>query len=87
MDPQIEELKELIRRNTALAEDTNRIVHKMRRGALLSSIMRLLWWALIIGATVASYLYFAPYLQQITDLYSKAQTTLQQFQAGGGLGK
>ena len=80
MDPQIEELKELVRQNIALSQDTNRIVHGMRRSAWIGGTLRLLWIGLIIAASVATYWYLAPYLSQVEGIYSGAQKALQQAQ-------
>ncbi len=70
MDQEIEELKELVRQNTKVVEDTNRAVHGMRRSARWSMVFRVLWWVIILGITAATYAYFAPYLQSVLDLYS-----------------
>jgi hypothetical protein len=70
-DPQIEELKELVRRNIALAEDTNRILHGMRNASRWSTAFRAVWWLVIAGVTIAAYSYLWPYISQILSLYSK----------------
>ena len=84
MDPQIEELKELVRQNITLSQETNNIVHGMRTAARWSRLFRLLWVIAILVASVAAYLYFAPYLNQIIDLYSQAQAALEQLRGFGG---
>lgn len=80
MDPEIEQLKELVRHNTKLAEDTNKILHSMRRSMRFSRVLRLLWWAALIGISSAAYLiYFQPYVVQIMQAYGNAQNILQNF--------
>ena len=80
MDQQIEELKELVRRNTALSEENNKMLHGIRRSARISSLMRMLWIALLIGASVYSYLYFQPYINQILEIYNNVQGLQQKAQ-------
>jgi len=80
MDPQIEELKELIRQNTALTGEVHAMVKSMRRGALISTIMRFAWIGLIVAVSIGTFVYFAPYLQQIQALYDSIQEALQQAQ-------
>ena len=83
MDQEIEELKELVRQNTKIAEDTNKLVHSMRRSMRFTRLLRLLWWAAIIGISSAAYLiYFQPYVTQIMQLYGNAQGILENFRPG-----
>ncbi len=80
VDPQIDELKELVRRNIALSEDTNRMVHKVRRGAAWGRFFMVLWWLLIIAASGVAYYYYQPYLLKIEQAYSNLQTDQKQAQ-------
>ncbi|MBI2005011.1 hypothetical protein HYS79_02525 [Patescibacteria group bacterium] len=84
MDPQIEELKELVRQNITLSQETNNIVHGMRSAARWSRLFRMVWIVAILIASGAAYLYFAPYLEQIIDLYNQASGALEQLRAFGG---
>lgn len=77
MDPQIEELKELVRENIAIAKDNNKMLHGLRRGAWMSRLMRVLWIVLIVGASLYSYVYFQPYIDQILGLYNNIQELQQ----------
>jgi hypothetical protein len=69
VDQEIGELKELVRRNIALSEETNRMVHSMHRSSMWSMVFRVIWWLVILGASAAVYAYLAPYLEQIWKLY------------------
>ena len=84
MDKQIEELKELVRRNIALSEETRSMVESMQRSARLSRLVRVLWWGLIFGASGIAYYYFVwPYVEQLQRLYESAQQGGQQAQDFG----
>ncbi len=64
-----------------LARDNNRMLHAMRRNAFLSGLVRVVFWAAIIAATVWSYMQFVnPILQSV------AQTTSQLQSVGGSAG-
>ena len=83
VDPQIDELKELVRRNIELSTETNKIVHGIRNSARWASVARFLWWGLIVAASVASYVYFQPYIQKMEQIYNSVQAGGQQAQTVG----
>lgn len=84
MDVDIEELKELIKRQGALIEDTNAMVHKMHRAAVWSRVLSWVWWGTIILLTSSVYYYFlVPYLSQLLELYSGIKSGASQAQGIG----
>ncbi len=84
VDPDIQELKELIKRVGALAEDTNNTVHKMYRAQVWSRVVSYLWWGAIILFTGSVYYYFLwPTLNQLMELYAGVQSGASQAQGFG----
>ena len=81
MDPEIAELKREVAELKAMTADTNRIVHGMRSSQRWHSFMTLVWWAVIIGATVASYYLMQPYIQKAIDSYQGLQQSGQNAQS------
>lgn len=80
MDNEIRELKELVRNQTALIEETNHMVKKMRSASRWSFIFTLVWWLSVIGVTGAIYFVFvSPYVEQLMEVWGNAQTILQNF--------
>ena len=74
----------MVKKSLALAEDTNRMVHKMRRSALWARVFQVVWWVLIIGISGAAYyIYFAPYVDRLEQLYGQIEGTSQQTQNWG----
>jgi hypothetical protein len=64
------EMKELLE----LTKDNNKLLHKMRRHAIYGNIMRLFYWAIILGGPVVIYYYFLqPYLADVMEAYSGIQ--------------
>jgi hypothetical protein len=78
---QIAELKELVRRSTAISEETNRMVHSMKRAAWFGTIMQWLWWIIIFGVSgYAYYTYVQPYVAKIESAYHNAEAGAQKAQ-------
>ena len=70
-----EEFKVLLRKNLELSKENNRLLKKLRRNAIIGNVLRLIWWAIIIGLPV--YLYFSilqPYLEELATVYKNVQT-------------
>ncbi len=80
VDPEINELKELMRRNIHISEQTNRMVRSMHKDAMWSKFFRFLWTFIVIGLAVYGYYYFQPYILQIERLYTQAQMQLGHIQ-------
>jgi hypothetical protein len=84
MDPQIEELKELVRQNIALTTETNKILRGMRNTGRIKSVFWLLIFLASIAASVYSYYFFvAPRITEIKNIYETNILPLQN--AGSGI--
>ncbi|HEV7449113.1 MAG TPA: hypothetical protein VGP13_01075, partial [Candidatus Paceibacterota bacterium] len=80
-DLDMEELKELVKRQAQLNADTNKVVHSMRRSQRLRSVWSVVWWLLILGVSAWSYYtYVQPYVTQIMGAYGKTQNFESQVQ-------
>ena len=78
---QIDELKALVRRSIAIAEDNNRILHSMRRASRLKSLFWFLLFLFSAGTSLWFYTtYVAPRIAEIQVLYGNAQNTAHQAQ-------
>jgi hypothetical protein len=81
VDTEIEELKDLIRNNTKLIEDTNRMVHKMHRAAVWSRVFTFIWWGTLLVLTGSIYYYFLlPYIDQFSAFAVQGEEYWKQFQ-------
>jgi hypothetical protein len=70
------EEKELLKRIAENVEENNEMLHAIRRSMRWSSIMRWVYWILIIGASVGSLWIIQPYLNSLNDTYSNAQSSV-----------
>ena len=76
MDAEIQELKALMQQQIAIAADTNEKVRALHGAAQRAAFFRFIYWALIVGVTVWSFQYIAPYLQVMQKTYSTLQSAL-----------
>ncbi len=84
MDPEIEELKQLVQRNLALTEDTHRMVRRMRQAVAWGHFFKVLEWVIIIVLCVLAYTYYIrPYFEHLSQAYQNVQTQTQQVQNAG----
>lgn len=78
MDPEITELKQEIAELKEVTHDTNRMMHKMRRGQRWHTIFAIVWWLTIVGVTGAAYYYYIqPYVDRAVQTYSQVQDSAQ----------
>ncbi len=70
---QIEELKQLVRRNIEVSTETSKLVHSMQRQARWSSIFRIIRIVVLIALAGGVYLYLQPYVEQIRDAYDQVR--------------
>jgi len=74
MDTEIDELKQEVEELKAVTEDTNRIVHKMRRSARWAMLFQIVWWLTVLGVSGATYYYFVqPYVTKAVEAYGGAK--------------
>jgi hypothetical protein len=71
------EEKALLNKCVNLAEDNNNILHSIRRSMRLASLMRVLYWIVIIGSAYGAYYFIQPYLVQLVDIYGNSGDVLK----------
>ena len=62
-----------------LVKENNVILRKMRRGQIWASIMRAIYWLIILGVAAASYYYIQPYLENVLKLYGSLNDQISDF--------
>ena len=73
-DLDMQELKELVKRQAQLNADTNKVVHSMRRSQRVHTFMSVAWWMLVLAVSAYTYFnYVQPYVEQIVGIYGSAQ--------------
>ena len=77
MDPRIDEILKL-------TQETNKMVHKMRRSMLWGRFYQVVWWIAILAISGAAYYYYAaPYVNKLEQLYAQVQADSAQAQSVG----
>lgn len=79
MDQEIKDLKEMLRKNLELSAENNKMLHSIKRGILLSRIMRIVYWVIILGVGVGIYYYIEPYVDSAIGAYGDVKGDLQGF--------
>ena len=74
------EERSLLERTHKLAEENNAILRSIRRSNRFGTIMRILYWVLIIVLSFGAYYLIQPYLQAVTGAYGNLQDGLQGLQ-------
>ena len=78
IEEEIGELRQLIEENIEVSKDTNHLVRKMRRSAMWSMVMTVVWWLAVAGVTGWSYYYFIePQIAKVEKLYGITQQDSQ----------
>ncbi len=72
----MQDLEKLLKKNLALTEENNRLLKKMRRGAVWGFIFKLIWIAVLIGIPVYLYINFlSPVVDEISGVVQKVEET------------
>jgi hypothetical protein len=74
MEPKMEDIYRL-------TLDTNRMVHKMRRGLIWGRLFQVVWWIAILAISgYTYYVYAQPYVDKLIKSYAQVQQTIGQAQ-------
>ena len=76
MDP---ESQKLLEETLALSKENNEILHSIRRSMRMARFMSILYWVFIIGSAVGAFYLIQPYIEQLKDVYSGANSVLEGF--------
>lgn len=68
-----DELKQLLRKNIEVSEESLKILRKINRAAVMGRFFRFFKWVVIIGISVGAYYYIEPYVGRLTDLLKQLQ--------------
>jgi hypothetical protein len=63
------EIKTLIREDIRLAEENNRMLHKISKRTRWVFIISIVKWIIVIGATIGLFYFLKPYADSLTSAY------------------
>ena len=72
------ESRQLLQNTLALAEENNKMLHKIRGVQKRGTLWQVLKLIIIIGIALGSFYYIEPYLNKIMDLYNSVSGMQQQ---------
>lgn len=70
------EERALLNRIAQQVDENNDILHGIRSSMRWSKIWSAVYWTLIIGASLGAYWFIQPYINQLLDVYSGAQSNI-----------
>ena len=73
-----QESKQLLQNTLVLAEENNKMLHKIRGVQKRGTLWQVLKLIIIIGIALGSFYYIEPYLNKIMDLYNSVSGMQQQ---------
>lgn len=73
------EEKNMLERALALAEENNRILSKMYRTMRWSRLVRVVYWTILIGASVGIFYFIQPLLDQLGETYGSLSEGMSLF--------
>jgi uncharacterized membrane protein (DUF485 family) len=75
-----EEIRDLLRKNLEINKENNRLLRKMRRSAIISTIIWIIWYGILIGGPVFIYYYLLqPYIGVLMETYGNGVENIQDF--------
>ncbi|MCH7529688.1 hypothetical protein IIB50_01045 [Patescibacteria group bacterium] len=79
------ETRRLLQENIEVNRENNKLLKKLHRGAVISSILRIVYVAIIIGAPVFLYYTFLqPYFAELNEVYVGVKEDVDALQSVGG---
>ena len=67
----------MVQKILELAEDNNRMLHRIQRARRFGGFLSTIKWLVVIGLAVASYYYLQPYLDTFQKLLPQLKQTLE----------
>ena len=64
----------LLERTYKIAQENNAILRSIRRSNRISSVVKVLYWVIIIGVSYGAYYAIQPYFNKMLDLYTQIQS-------------
>ncbi len=68
-DEDIQDIQERIEKLEGLTKENNKILRKLRSHMRMGTVMRLLYWGVIIGSMVGAYYYLQPFIEPLLETY------------------
>ena len=68
------EERELLNQSIKLAQENNRLLRSIRRSTKIASVLRILYWVIILGTVFGTYFFLQPYFETIREAMTKIST-------------
>lgn len=68
------DIKELLKQNLEVGEESLDILKKMRRAQITGRVFRTIYWLIIIAGVLGAYYYVQPIIRNFLDAWQKVST-------------
>lgn len=83
--PLEDETRRLLRKNLDINKENNKLLKKLHRSAVIASVLRIVYIAIILGVPVLLYYYIAlPYINELNEVYIGVTEDVDKLQSVGG---
>jgi len=69
----------MLEQTLSLETENNKLLKKIRGAQKRAATLRLIYWILIIGATLSAYFALKPYMEAVTNMYSQGSENIKAF--------
>jgi len=73
------EEKEMLKKTLELSQENNQLLHSVKRSMFWGKVVSIIYWVVIIGATIGLYYYIQPYLDNAVNAYGDVKVDLKDF--------
>ena len=71
------EERELLNKSITLAEENNKMLRSIRRSARFSSVLRAIYWLIILGTAFGAYYFIKPFIDPVVKSYNGMQQSIE----------
>ena len=77
------ELRKIVEESLEISRENNKLLHKLHHTVIWGRVFRILYWIVIIGATMGAYYFVQPVIDSLLESYSGLKTGIEGVQKAG----
>ncbi len=70
-----DDIRDIVEDTRRLVRENNEMLSSMKRRANFSLFVKFIYWIVIVGLAVGTYVYVQPYVEQLLSVYKNIQET------------
>lgn len=77
MEQELKEIKSILANTLTLTEENNRMLKAMRRAQKIATVMRIVYWLIIIGIAIGAFYFLQPFIDQTESMIKGLGSTAE----------